>query len=176
MVAVRIISIIFGALLMGALLGLIPFFFGRKKGKDTMGLVCMLLCMLGSFIAGLYLSAPICLISVIVIAVSKGNQAGNADPYAGQYSNLYPNQYTDQNTSQYSNQYIGQNTGRYSDQYTGQNTGKYPNQYYANAQQTVDPDHGQQGFHADFQYIYCPSCGKQLKPGTAYCTNCGRKL
>lgn len=39
--AVRKISIVFGSLMMGALLGLIPFFFGRKRDtiKDRNGIL-----------------------------------------------------------------------------------------------------------------------------------------
>lgn len=164
--AVRIISIVFGSLLMGALLGLIPFFYGRKKGYDTMGVICMVLCMIGSFIAGLFLSVPICLVSVIVIAVKKKpTRDANSyyNPYNDQYMNQNPNQYMNQNPNQYTNQYTDPN----------QNT----NQYYSNGQQAWgEAESGQQNSNVDVQNLCCPACGKQLKPGTAYCTNCGRKM
>lgn len=150
MEAVRIISMFFGSLLMGALIGLIPFFYGRKKGHDTMGLVCMLVCMLASFILGLYLSVPACLISVIVIAVQK-DSGGNAGPYSDPYRNQYPDQHP--------NPYMSQD----------------PNQHYTGGQQAWQPG-GPQDPNAGRQNVSCPSCGTQLKPGTAYCTNCGRKL
>lgn len=171
--AVRIISIVFGSLLMGALLGLIPFFYGRKKGYDTMGLICMVLCMIGSFIAGLFLSVPICLVSVIVIAVKKkpdGDANSYYNPHNDSYMNQNPNQYMNQNPNQYTNPNPNQYTNQYTD--PNQNT----NQYYSYGQQAWGAENGQQNSNADVQNLYCPACGKQLKPGTAYCTNCGRKM
>lgn len=183
--AVRIISIVFGSLMMGALLGLIPFFFGRKKGHDTMGLVCMLVCMLASFLAGLYLSVPACLISVIVIAVQKktgGNTGPYSDPYRNQYPNQYPNPYMSQDPNQYTNQYVNQDPNRNTNQYVNQDPNRYPNpgqgadSYYAGSQQAWQPGGSPQDPGAGWQNVSCPSCGTQLKPGTAYCTNCGKKL
>ena len=141
---IMIISRIFGSLCMGALIGLIPFLYAKKRGYDTMGLICMLICMLGSFLAGVFLSVPVCLISVIVIALQK-DVKGSANPYQDPY--------------------INQNYQNIAPRYTG----NLPEQGQNN---------GQQNRSADGQFIYCPHCKAQLtpKPGTAYCTNCGKKL
>lgn len=64
---------IIGALISGGIVGLIPFLYGRKKGYQTIGTVSLLLCMLGNFILGLFLSVPICIISVILLALKKEN-------------------------------------------------------------------------------------------------------
>lgn len=63
--------IIIGSLIGGCVVGLLPFIWARKKGYNTLGLVSMLLCVLGNFLLGLYLSVPICIILLIVIAVKK---------------------------------------------------------------------------------------------------------
>lgn len=66
-----IVGTIVGSIVMGIIVGLIPFFIGRKRGHNTAGLICLVLCAVGNFIAGLFLSLPICLISTIVLLVIK---------------------------------------------------------------------------------------------------------
>lgn len=65
------IGTIIGSLIAGCIVGLPPFIWARKKGHNTLGVVSILLCVLGNFILGLYLSVPICIIFLIVIAVKK---------------------------------------------------------------------------------------------------------
>ena len=62
-------AVIFGAIAMGAIIGLIPFFIGKSRGRTTLGVVFWVLCILGNFIAGLFLSVPICLVTVIILFV-----------------------------------------------------------------------------------------------------------
>ena len=64
-----LIGVIIGALLVGGILGLIPFFIAKKKDFTVMGVVCLILCIVAGFIGGIFLAAPVCLISVIVILI-----------------------------------------------------------------------------------------------------------
>lgn len=68
------IGTIIGSLIAGCIVGLPPFIWARKKGYNTLGVVSILLCVLGNFILGLFLSVPICIIFLIVIAVKKTTQ------------------------------------------------------------------------------------------------------
>ncbi len=78
-----LIATIAGAVVMGGVVGLIPYFVGKKRGLESMGQVCLILCILGNFIAGLYLSIPICLISLAVLLIKKGVNADSAQKAAG---------------------------------------------------------------------------------------------
>ena len=64
-----LIGVIIGALLAGGIVGLIPFFIAKKKDFTVMGVVCLILCIVAGFIGGIFLAAPVCLISVIVILI-----------------------------------------------------------------------------------------------------------
>lgn len=72
-------AMIFGALMMGALLGLIPGIIGYKKDKQRLAIGGFIACVIGSFIMGLFLSVPICIIFTIIILVSgrKSHQSPN---------------------------------------------------------------------------------------------------
>ena len=65
---------IVGAILMGALIGLIPLFLARNKGYSGLGWIFWSLCLLGNFVLGLYLSVPICLVEVVIILIKKRRQ------------------------------------------------------------------------------------------------------
>lgn len=69
--AVSMAAVVFGAVAMGAIVGLIPFFIGKSRGRMTLGIVFWILCIFGNFIAGLLLSIPICLVGVVVLLVMK---------------------------------------------------------------------------------------------------------
>lgn len=64
-------AVIIGAVVMGAVIGLIPFFIGRSRGHMTAGVVCWILCIIGNFFLGLLLSVPICIVSVVVLFCLK---------------------------------------------------------------------------------------------------------
>jgi len=69
---VSLVAVLFGSIVSGGLVGLIPFFVGKKKNQERIGLIGLLVCMLASIVAGLYLSIPACLITVIIILVKEG--------------------------------------------------------------------------------------------------------
>lgn len=62
---------IVGALVAGALIGLIPFFLGRKYGKATLGAVGLVVCILCNFLLGMLLSIPACLVFVLIILLTR---------------------------------------------------------------------------------------------------------
>ncbi len=62
---------IIGSLLAGALIGLIPFFLGRKYGKATLGIVGLVVCILCNFLLGMLLSIPACLVFVLIIMLTR---------------------------------------------------------------------------------------------------------
>lgn len=66
-------GVIVGAIVMGALLGLIPFFIGRKGGHEKGGWISLALCVVGNFIGGIVLSIPICGICSFILWV-KGRE------------------------------------------------------------------------------------------------------
>lgn len=63
------IGLVVGAVVMGALVGLIPLILGMKRGKTGLGVAGIISCIVGNFILGIFLSIPICIIFVVVILV-----------------------------------------------------------------------------------------------------------
>lgn len=61
------IARIIGALVMGGIIGLIPYFFAKNRGNETLGMVGLLACVLCNFISGIYLSIPCCIVFGIII-------------------------------------------------------------------------------------------------------------
>lgn len=89
-----IIATIAGAVIMGGIVGLIPFFLGKKKGFQTLGTVGLLGCILANFLIGLYGSIPVCIVFLIIIAVKKSTPAIQSTPqntYQGVTGNTYQN-------------------------------------------------------------------------------------
>lgn len=66
-----LIGTLIGALLGGVIIGLIPFFLGRKYGKSTLGIVGLVVCILGNFLLGFFLSIPACLVFVLIILLTR---------------------------------------------------------------------------------------------------------
>lgn len=64
-------AVILGALIAGALLGLIPGIIGYKKEKQGLAIGGFIACVVGSFLLGLYLSVPICIIFTVIILLSS---------------------------------------------------------------------------------------------------------
>ena len=75
MSAAYVFGTVFGAVVMGLLIGLIPFFIARKQNNGKAGIICLLTCALANFILGLYLSVPVCLICCIVLVVKNKKTA-----------------------------------------------------------------------------------------------------
>ncbi|MDE6621229.1 MAG: hypothetical protein K2K74_12215 [Lachnospiraceae bacterium] len=65
------VGLLAGALIGGAIIGLIPFFLGRKWGKQQLGTVGLVVCILCNFLLGLWLSIPACLIIIIVMLLTR---------------------------------------------------------------------------------------------------------
>lgn len=128
-------AIIIGALIGGCVVGLPPFIWARKKGYNTLGVVSILLCVLGNFILGLYLSIPICIIFLIVIAVKKSTTN------------------TTQNASQTVYQVKSQNIGM------GE-TNNNQQTVSTDSQNVFCPYCGVQ---VENSVVYCKNCGRKVK-------------
>tara|TARA_Y100001970_G_scaffold222937_1_gene274374 strand:+ start:6955 stop:7191 length:237 start_codon:yes stop_codon:yes gene_type:complete len=66
------VGVIFGALIMGAIIGLIPLILGINKGQKQLGIIGLVSCIVGSLILGLFLSIPIAIVFTIII-LTKSN-------------------------------------------------------------------------------------------------------
>jgi hypothetical protein len=62
-------GVIFGSLLVGMILGLIPWFYGRHRGMNGVASAGMLACVVGQFLFGLRASLPLAVVFAIAIAV-----------------------------------------------------------------------------------------------------------
>jgi len=153
-----LIATIAGAVVMGGVVGLIPYFVGKKRGLESMGQVCLILCILGNFIAGLYLSIPICLISLAVLLIKKGANADSAQKAAGpQIPQHAPTQ---------ENPMLGQES-------RDSQAGMQP-QGAGYSQTGFMQGHSAAG--GGGQSIFCAYCGTRNDDGSAYCINCGRRM
>lgn len=128
-------AIIIGSLIGGCVVGLLPFIWARKKGYDTLGVVSILLCVLGNFILGLYLSVPICIILLIVIAVKKSTTN------------------TTQNASQTIDQVKYQNIGM----------GEINNDQQTVSTDSQNASCPYCGVQIENSVVYCTNCGRKIK-------------
>lgn len=64
-------SVVMGSLAMGTVVGLIPFLLGRKFDAGNLGTIGLIACIAGNFIAGVFLSIPVCLVFVIYMVVKN---------------------------------------------------------------------------------------------------------
>ena len=69
------IGVLFGALLVGGLCGLLPFFVGMNRNKVALGIAGLVSCSVGGLILGILLAAPIALIFTVIIVATKGPSA-----------------------------------------------------------------------------------------------------
>lgn len=165
-----LIATIAGAVVMGGVVGLIPYFVGKKRGLESMGQVCLILCILGNFIAGLYLSIPICLISLAVLLIKKGVNADSAQKAAGpqipQHAPTQENPMLSQESrdSQAGMQYQASRDSQAGMQPQG---GGY-------SQTGSMQSHSAAG--GGGQSLFCAYCGTRNDDGSAYCINCGRRM
>ena len=80
----RLIAMAIGAVVGGTLCGLIPYFFGKKRGQPTLGIVGLVCCIVGGLLAGLILALPVAGVFALIIAVRKdeGTPTPGAPPGA----------------------------------------------------------------------------------------------
>jgi len=62
-----IIARIFGSLLMGAVIGAFPLTLGFIKNQKKLAIGGFFACWIGSFVYGLFLSIPLCILFVVLI-------------------------------------------------------------------------------------------------------------
>ena len=58
-----------GALIGGIIVGLIPFFLGKKRNNEGIGTAGLIACVVCNLLLGLLLSIPCCIVFVILILV-----------------------------------------------------------------------------------------------------------
>jgi uncharacterized transporter YbjL len=88
---VLMLARLLGAFLIGALLGLVPFFVARSRGQQGLGVAALLSSIFGGLILGILLAGPVTLVFTVVAlvrrppssggpGVSPGPGAGSAPP------------------------------------------------------------------------------------------------
>lgn len=75
----NVMAIILGSLISGAIVGAIPGITGAVKGKLGLGLGGFFACLVGSFILGLILSIPLCIVFMYLI-MKKPKQSTPGGP------------------------------------------------------------------------------------------------
>ncbi|MCI8341838.1 MAG: hypothetical protein HFE62_01275 [Firmicutes bacterium] len=73
------IGMIVGSILSGAIIGTIPLSLGITKGKTKLGIAGFCCCIVGSFIFGLILSVPFCILFVALILKKPKNSSDQKD-------------------------------------------------------------------------------------------------
>ncbi len=76
----KLIAMMIGAVIGGTLCGLIPYFFGKKRGQPTLGIVGLVCCIVAGLIAGILLALPTAGVFALIIAVRPSGQAPGAPP------------------------------------------------------------------------------------------------
>ena len=69
--ATKLVAMLIGAVIGGGLCGLIPYFFGKKRGQKTLGIVGLVCCIAAVLIAGIILALPTAGVFALIIAVRK---------------------------------------------------------------------------------------------------------
>ena len=67
------LAVVFGALMAGAIFGAVPAVLGYNKGKNGLAIAGFISCVVCSFIGGMFLSIPCCIIFVVIILLTKKN-------------------------------------------------------------------------------------------------------
>ena len=78
--ATKLVALLIGAVIGGTLCGLIPYFFGRKRGQPTLGIVGLVSCIVGGLIFGIILALPVAGVFTLIIAVRKGESGTPGAP------------------------------------------------------------------------------------------------
>ena len=78
--ATKLVALLIGAVVGGTLCGLIPYFFGKKRGQPTLGIIGLVACIVGGLIAGIILALPVAGVFALVIAVRKGESSTPGAP------------------------------------------------------------------------------------------------
>lgn len=78
----KLVAMVIGALIGGGLSGLIPYFFGKKRGQPTLGIVGLVCCIVAGLIPGIILALPVAGVFALIIAVRPNPQAPGASPGA----------------------------------------------------------------------------------------------
>jgi uncharacterized membrane protein AbrB (regulator of aidB expression) len=76
----KLVAMLIGALIGGGLCGLIPYYFGRKRGQPTLAIVGLVCCIVAGLIAGIILALPTAGVFALIIAVRPSGQAPGAPP------------------------------------------------------------------------------------------------
>jgi hypothetical protein len=61
------LGVIFGAVIIGLICGLVPLIFGLKKGQQTMAIIAMFACVISGAFLGALLAIPVAAVFTIVI-------------------------------------------------------------------------------------------------------------
>ena len=69
-------AVIMGAIIAGAIFGAIPAGLGKRYGQETLGWSGFGACVVGSFIAGMFLSVPCCIVFTVIILARKKKKRG----------------------------------------------------------------------------------------------------
>ena len=78
--ATKLVPMLIGAVISGTLCGLIPYFFGKKRGQPTLGIAGLVACIVGGLIAGIILALPVAGVFALIIAVRQGESSTPGAP------------------------------------------------------------------------------------------------
>ena len=71
MISAYTFGAILGSLFMGAIFGAIPLILGTARKKKNLAIGGFVACIAGSFLAGLFLSVPLCILFVVLVLAIK---------------------------------------------------------------------------------------------------------
>ena len=64
-------AIVVGAIIAGTIFGVLPLALGMHYKQNTLGWIGFASCIVGSFVAGLFLSIPCCIVFTVIILAKK---------------------------------------------------------------------------------------------------------
>lgn len=141
-------AVIFGALIGGVIFGLIPGIVGYKKGKTGLAVAGFISCIIGSFLLGMFLSIPACIIFTVIICLSKDSQSSPTRSYV-------PPSYYTPSYSESKKCIQCQNPLDGTEQFCKR----------CGASQIKNENQG-----------FCPSCGSKIESGLMFCVKCGTRI
>ncbi len=144
---------VFGSLVAGALIGLIPLILGQKRGMRGVGIGGFIGCIVGSFILGLFLSIPVCLIFTLIILLSKKKETSVPVTINQPMPTPVPTTPEPPVPPMSKCSHCGGSIAQ------GQ-----PFCPYCGARQAADPA------------VKCPSCGADVPEGMFFCSKCGTRV